>query len=84
MSMKINKQNAIDLVTPVADGEASEEETIALYFFMEKNPDVRQLYDDVLWIKRLVRTKAPRYRIPERLRVKIRNHIETISGEPFG
>lgn len=84
MAMKINKQKAFDLVTPVADGEVSEEESLALFAFMEKDPDVRQCYEDVLWIKKLVKTKVPRYRVPERLRIKIRNLIETLSGEPTG
>ena len=69
------------LVTPVVDGEASEAEKETFFSFVEKNPAVRQYYEEELWLKKLVKQKTHFHPAPDHLRKRILRTIASMSNE---
>lgn len=81
MAKKLNLEEAYQMVTPVVDGEASEAEIECFFAFLEKNPAVRQYYEEEIWLKQLVKRKSEFTSAPDHLREKIFQAIASISSE---
>lgn len=73
MKHRISKQEAIALITPVIDNEATESEKDALFAFMATNSEVRRMYNAEKSVKRLLRDKVKNTRAPKRLRMFVHN-----------
>jgi len=71
MHFKLDKKRAYRLVTPIVDGEASEQEKRAFFEFIAKNPDVRRYFEEEQWIKKLVRERVRQEPLPPGLKIKI-------------
>ncbi len=80
MGLKLDKKQAYELSTVVADGEATREEREAFFSFIEDNPDVRAYYEEELWVKQLVREKVIFDKTPEHLRKAIEEKLNAVSG----
>ncbi len=76
--MKLEKQDAFELVTPVVDGEAGEEESKVFFQYIDTHPDVRQYYEEELWLKKLVRDKVVYESAPDNLKDKVLHLIESL------
>lgn len=78
---KLNKKEAIRLIPPVVDNEASEEERIAFFKYIQKNEDIKKKYESMLFVKQLLKTKYSRDNAPAHLREKISGIIEDMEWE---
>ena len=63
----LDREEALNLITPVIDGEATTEEVRALFAYMKADPEVKQLYEDELAIKLYVKKSCKGVRAPENL-----------------
>ncbi|MDZ7773872.1 MAG: hypothetical protein U5K31_14195 [Balneolaceae bacterium] len=68
----ISKGEALELITPVIDGEVSEETRDAFLRFIENNQEVRRQYQSQKKIKELIVTRCPFCQAPESLRERVR------------
>lgn len=75
--MKLDKKDAFELVTPVADGEATEEELKAFFQYINGNPDVKNYYEEELWIKQLLKDKVSFEPAPDHLKQNIAHLIQS-------
>lgn len=80
MGRKLDKKQAYELSTVVADGEATRDEREAFFAFIEDNPDVRAYYEEELWVKQLVREKVIFDKTPAHLRKSIEDKLKAVSG----
>ena len=64
---KLTRNEAISLITPVVDGEASEEEIEQLFAYMEQDLYVRELYDQEQEIKRFIKQNIRLHTCPPHL-----------------
>lgn len=79
MTLKLNKKQAFELTTVIADGEATPGEKKAFFEFIEKHPEVRQYYEEELWVKKLIREKVKYSKTPDHLRKAINEQLDTLS-----
>ena len=75
MASKLSKTEAYKLVTPVVDGEASEEEFKEFFDYIDSDSDVRIYYEEERWLKQLLRRKVIYEPAPERLKILISEKI---------
>ncbi len=78
--MKLEKRDAFELVTPIVDGEADEQERDAFFRYIETDPDVKDYYQEELWLKQLVKVRVKYEPAPDYLKKKI-DRIVTSLGE---
>lgn len=78
---KLNKKEAIRLLTLVVDNEASEEEKIAFFKYIQSDKEVKKKYESLLFVKQLLKTKYSRENAPDHLRKKISGIIEDMEWE---
>lgn len=86
--LKLTKDEAIRLITPVVDKEVEKEKRIAFFEFIEKDDEVRLQYESHKRVKKLVSNRYPRIKAPEQLRKRVNvflsdpnEIIESSSGE---
>lgn len=65
---ELTKSEARELITPVVDNEASEEERKAFMDYIADHDDVRQEYESIRRIKFLVSSRCPCAKAPDSLR----------------
>ncbi len=72
-TQELSKREAIILITPVVDEEASKQEKDAFFAFIQHDNEVRRKYEAARNIKKLVSNRCPRMKAPESLceRVKM-------------
>lgn len=70
--IKLNKNKAIELITPVVDNEATTAEKEAFYAYISRDLDVRHMYEAEKQIKELIRTKTRKVPAPESLRTFVK------------
>lgn len=78
---QLSKTQALKLLTPVVDGEASEAERKAFMDFIAQNKDVRNRFKSVKNLKRLVSERSPRTKAPASLRNKVQHFINEVEEE---
>lgn len=78
---KLTKNEAIELMSLVIDNEASEDEKVAFFKYIQGNSDVKKKYESLLLVKQLLRTKYSRENAPEHLKDKIFGLIEDMEWE---
>ncbi|TVQ70098.1 MAG: hypothetical protein EA363_08430 [Balneolaceae bacterium] len=81
MAKKLSRVEAYEMVTPVVDGEATEAEEKSFFEFLESNTDVRQYYEEELWLKQLVKQKTEFHPAPDHLRNRILQTIASMRSE---
>lgn len=81
MAKELSLEEAYQMVTPVADGEASEAEIESFFACLEKNPAVQRYYEEEIWLKQLVKQKCEFNPAPDHLREKIIQTIASIGSE---
>lgn len=72
---ELSKREAIILITPVVDDEASEQEKNAFFAFIQQNEEVRRKYKATLKVKKLVSNRCPRMKAPESLNERVKMFI---------
>lgn len=78
---KLNKKEAIRLLTLVVDNEASEEEKVAFFKYIQSDKEVKKKYESLLFVKQLLKTKYSRENAPDHLKEKISGIIEDMEWE---
>lgn len=78
---RLTKQQALDILPAVVDGEVSDELMKAFMAFIETHPDVREEYEDALLIKKLLSEKLRRQKAPAHLKMKVNRIIEEMDLE---
>lgn len=77
----LNKKEAIQLLPLIVDNEASEEEKMAFFKYIQTDKEVKKKYDSLLFVKQLLKTKYSRENAPDHLRNKISGIIEDMEWE---
>lgn len=65
----------------VIDNEASEDEKVAFFKYIQKNTDVKKKYESFLFVKQLLKTKYSRESAPKHLKDKITGIINDMEWE---
>lgn len=78
---QLTKVEALSLITPVVDGEVTEEEREAFFDFIAQNEDVRKKYETLKGIKSLVSSRCPCAKAPESLKNRVRQYIQKTRDE---
>lgn len=73
---RLTKMKALELLPAVVDGEASEEERMAFFDYLENDLDVKAQYEDALHIKHLLSNRLPRIKAPSHLKKRIQNLLD--------
>lgn len=79
--MKLTKKEAIELISSIVDNEASEDERVAFFKFIQKDSAVKNKYESLLLIKQLLKTKYSRKQAPNHLKEKIAGIIDDMEWE---
>ncbi len=79
--MKLEKRDAFELVTPIVDGEANEEEIEAFFRFIESNSDLKEYYEEELWLKQLVKERVRYEPTPDYLKKKIDQLVKSLAEQ---
>lgn len=66
---KLTKTEALELICPVVDNEATEEEIKAFQQYIASDPETRKKYHAMLEVKNMVSDRCPRAKSPESLQV---------------
>lgn len=74
---ELTKEEAFDLITPVVDGEATDDERQAFMDFIAQNNEVRKEFESIKKIKSLVSSRCPCAKAPDSLR----QYTKTISRQ---
>ncbi len=77
----ISKSEALELITPVIDGEVSEEKQNAFFQYIESDPKVRRQYESEKKIKELMAERCPCREAPPHLRELIRDLVSEKRSE---
>jgi hypothetical protein len=78
---KLKKSEAIRLMSLVVDNEASEEEKVAFFKYIQTDKEVKKKYDSLLFIKQLLKTKYSPDGAPDHLKKKISGLIQDMEWE---
>ncbi|MEX0680424.1 MAG: hypothetical protein WD097_03510 [Balneolales bacterium] len=81
MALTLQKKAALELVTPIVDGEATGEEEKAFFKYIESHWDVRLRYEEEEWLKQRVREQYPRKRLPVQARLNVEQMIQKLAEE---
>ena len=73
--LKLTKDEAIRLITPVVDKEVEKEKRIAFFEYIEKDDEVRLQYESLKRVKKLVSNRYPRIKAPEQLRKRVNDFL---------
>jgi hypothetical protein len=68
---RLTKDQALDLLPAVVDGEATEQERIAFMSYIENDDEVKAEFSEALLIKNLLAKRLPRVKAPEHLKSNI-------------
>jgi hypothetical protein len=68
---KLNKSEAIKLLSQVVDNEAPEEDKVAFFKYIQTDKEVKKKYESQMFIKKLLKTKYSRKNAPDHLKKKI-------------
>lgn len=71
----LTKYEALELITPVVDGEVSEEKRAVFFDYIARHPDVRKKYESIKNIKTLVGSRCPCACAPETLRDEVKRFL---------
>jgi len=78
---KLDRNSAIQLLPAVIDNEASYEERIAFFNYIETDEKVRIEYENALFIKKLLDEKLTKKSAPESLKKRINDIIQDMTLE---
>lgn len=78
---QLSKIQALKLLTPVVDGEASEAERKAFMEFIAQNEEVRNKYHTMKKLKSLVSERCPRTKAPDSLRNKVNDFLQEVKED---
>jgi len=81
MMKDLKKEEARWVLPAVVDNEATEEERLAFFTFIKKNPEVEKEYKDALLIKKTLATANLRKKAPDHLRKAVMKSIEELKNE---
>lgn len=73
----LTKKEALDLIAPVVDDEASDAERKAFMEYIAQDEEVRQEYESIKRVKLLVRSRCPSVSAPDSLK----EYVRTISHQ---
>lgn len=77
----LTKKEAIELMPSIVDNEASEDEKVAFFKYIQKDSSIKKKYQSLLLVKQLLKTKYSRKQAPDHLKEKIAGIIEDMEWE---
>ena len=72
---RLTKREALDLITPIVDGEVDDATREAFFNFIKENADVRKQYESEKRIKNLTSSRCPYYKAPDSLKNRVSHLI---------
>ncbi|TVQ65414.1 MAG: hypothetical protein EA360_09545 [Balneolaceae bacterium] len=75
---ELDYKEALHILPAVVDNEATEQEKVKFFSFIEKNPLVRKEYEHAIRIKRIVASRLPRYDAPPHLHENVLQCIRNL------
>jgi len=79
--IRLTKQQALDILPAVVDGEASKELETAFMAYIETDSDVYKEYKESLLIKKLLSEKFKRLKAPEHLKSKVHRLVDEMDRD---
>ncbi len=77
----MNRKKALEILPAIVDNEASSDEQVAFFDFIEHDETVRKEYEEALKIKQLLKTKYKRVQTPEHLANRINKIIAALEEQ---
>ncbi|MCC5941087.1 MAG: hypothetical protein JJU37_06045 [Balneolaceae bacterium] len=77
----MDRKKALEILPAIVDNEASSEEEIAFFDFIEIDDSVKKEYEEALRVKQLLKTKYERTKAPEHLVHRINKIISALDEE---
>lgn len=74
---KLTKHEALEYLTPVIDGEVSEEERLSFLAYLETDEEMKRYYLSHKRIKKLISSRYPFPKAPENLCRSVRSYLES-------
>lgn len=81
MDGKLTKSQALELITPVVDNEASAEEREAFLEYIANDEEVRQEYQAMKALKSVVRSRCPSAKAPDSLKTFLSSVCDSVSSK---
>lgn len=81
--LNLTRQEALELITPVIDGEVEEDKRIAFLDYIEEDDSIRLKYESAKRIKKLVSTRYKTVRAPDRLKKRIRDFLSDPENQDY-
>ncbi len=78
---RLTKREALNLVTPVVDGEVEEPVREAFFSFIKNNDHVRKQYESEKRLKNLVSERCPCSKAPESLKRRVHSFLDSCGEE---
>lgn len=77
----MDRKKAYLMIPEVVDGEVSENEKAAFLDFIRHHPDIKEEYENAIYVKKLLSKKLKRIEAPEHLRLKIKRQIKEFDNK---
>lgn len=74
----MNRNQALLLIPAIIDGEASENERVAFFDFIENHPDIEDEYESALYVKQQLKKNLKRHSCPDHLKENVLSTIEDL------
>ncbi|MGF1671698.1 MAG: hypothetical protein ACFCU6_14735 [Balneolaceae bacterium] len=72
---KLTRNEALKLLLPVVDNEATKRERTLFFTYLETDPELRRQYNSLLFVKKLMKEKYRKEKAPDELKKSIINRI---------
>lgn len=82
VNTQLQREEAIQLITPVIDGEVTAERSRAFFRYIQQDHEIKRRYEEEKLIKYLIRVQLPRFEAPPHLRKRIEYVLEKAQSQP--
>lgn len=78
---KLTKEKALILIPLIVDNEASENDKLAFFRYIQNDDEVRKKYESLIFVKQLLKTKYSPEKAPDHVKKRVLEMIEDMKWE---
>jgi len=78
---RLTKEEAIKLITSVVDGEVDESTRNSFFNYIEQDSEVRNQYESIKRVKKLVTDRCPSHKAPDSLKLRVQKFLLQEQGK---